>query len=120
MFKPQQIDLTIYQGSSFKKAWEMVEKGTEDPIDLTGYKARMQVRGKLKDDAAILDLTTENGGITITVVTDKTTLALYVPATATAAITAAKGVYDLELVDAAGDVYRLMQGTVAISKEVTR
>ena len=120
MLVPQEIDFTIYQGASLKKEWELVAKGTEDPIDLTGYTARMQVRAKIKDTTPILDLTTENDGITITVGAEKTTLAIYANAATTAAITASKGIYDLELIDTSGDVYRLMSGSITVSKEVTR
>ncbi len=80
----------------------------------------MQVRAKIKDVNPILDLTTENDGITITVEAEKTTLSIYADAASTAAITASKGVYDLELIDTSGDVYRLMEGAITISKEVTR
>jgi len=120
MFIPQKVDLTIYQGACFKQAWEMVDKVSGDPIDLTGYIARMQIRGKIKDAEHIVDLTTENKGITITGTAEKTILALYISADVTAGLVVSKGVYDLELIDAPGDVYRLMQGVVTISKEVTR
>jgi len=117
---PQQIDLVIYQGSSFKKSWEITDKDTGDPIDLTGYTARMQIRAKLKDVDFVAELTTENGGITITVTGTETTMALYISATGTATIASSSGIYDLELVDTSDDVYRFMQGDVEISKEVTR
>jgi len=120
MFTPNKVDLTIYQGASYQQAWQLVDKITGDPIDLTGYTAKMQIRGKIKDDVTILDLTTTNGGIAITVTEDMTTLSLYASALATSVITASKGIYDLELIDTSGDVYRLMQGTVTISQEVTR
>ena len=120
MLEPIEVDLTIYQGATFKKSWSMVEKGTENPIDLSGYTARMHIRGKLKDVEPILELTTENGGITIVVAAESTSLDLYISPLDTAAITATKGVYDLELIDIAGDVYRLLSGDVAVSKEVTR
>ena len=120
MFEPQTVNLTIYQGSSFKKSWQITDKDSANPIDLTGYTARMQIRGKLKDIDPIVDLTTENGGITIEVAAETTTLSIYISATDTAAIEVAKGVYDLELIDTSADVYRLMEGIVTVSKEVTR
>lgn len=120
MLIPQEFDFTIYQGSTLRLSWEIVQAGTTTPIDLTGYTARMQARAKLADTDTILDLTTENGGITITVVPEKTTIAIYADAATTAAIPVTKGVYDMELVDTSGDVYRLMHGTIAVSREVTR
>jgi len=118
--KPLVIDLIIYQGASFKQSWEIIQKDSGNPIDLTGYSANMQVRGKISDESPILDLSTENSGITIDITNDTTTLSLYAPASLTTAIVASKGVYDLELKDPSGDIYRLMQGSVSISKEVTR
>jgi hypothetical protein len=120
MLKPQQISLTIYQGASFKRAWELADTASGAPINLTGYTARMQVRGKIKDTEPLVDLTTENDGITIIMDEEKTTMTLYISATVTKGITVSKAVYDLELVDSMGDVYRLMEGSVVISKEVTR
>jgi hypothetical protein len=120
MYTPKDVPLTIYQGATFQKSWTIVETGTEDPIDLSGYTARMQIREKLKSETVILDLTTENGRITIDVGEETTTLTLYVDPETTAAITVAKGVYDLEIIDTNDDVYRLMQGAVTIIPEVTR
>lgn len=120
MYTPQNISLTIYQGSTFQKSWSIVETGTDEPIDLSGYTARMQIREKLKSETVILELTTENGRITIDVGEETTTLTLYVDPETTAAITVARGVYDLEIIDTNYDVYRLMQGAVTVSKEVTR
>lgn len=120
MFVPQKVDFTIYQGSSLRLAWEIVQKGTASPVDLTGYKARMQMRERLKDEGTVLDLTTENGGISIAVSPEKTLLTIYASPATTAGISVKKGVYDLELVDASGEVFRLMEGGVTVSPEVTR
>ena len=120
MLEPQQINLTIYQGSSFKRAWELADTESGSPINLTGYTAKMQVRGKIKDTDPIVDLSTENGGITIVMGEDTTTMTVYIPASVTTGILVSKGVYDLELTDTLGDIYRLMEGSVTISKEVTR
>jgi len=120
MLIPKDIDLEIYQGATFNRAWEIVEEGTTSPMDLSGYTARMQIRAKIKDTDPLLELTTENGGITIDATPEKTTITLYIPPDETEALTVSKGVYDLELVDLALDVYRLMQGEITIHKEVTR
>jgi hypothetical protein len=120
MLIPQTVDLTIYQGATFKKSWKIVETGTTEAIDLSGYTARMQVREKIKSPEFYLELTTANGGITITVGEEDTTIDLYIDAETTAGITAARGVYDLEIIDTSGEVFRLMQGKVTVSPEVTR
>lgn len=59
--KPAKIDLAIYQGATFSKVMRWSAGGS--PVDLTGYTARMQVRGEIDDEEALVELTTENGGI---------------------------------------------------------
>ena len=120
MFIPKEIDLIIYQGATFRKAWDIVDKQSGSPVDLTGYTARMHIRGKIKDELPVVVLTTTNGGISIMITESQTVLSLFISAEVTAALTISKGVYDLEIVDTSGEVYRLVQGQVTISKEVTR
>jgi hypothetical protein len=87
------------------------------PVDLTGYTARMQIRAKLEDTTVLLELTTENGRISINNTTK--TISLTISATDTAAITWLTGVYSLELVNG-GVVSTLIAGNVSVKKEVTR
>lgn len=87
------------------------------PIDLAGYTARMQIRAKLDDTTVIKELTTENGGIVIDNTTK--TITLTISATDTAAFTFGTAVYSLELVN--GNVVTpFAGGTVTLTKEVTR
>lgn len=87
------------------------------PVDLTGYTARMQIRGKLEDTEFIHELTTENGGITIN--TTDSTLTLTISATATALFTFSTAVYSLELISGTV-VTPFVNGTITMYKEVTR
>lgn len=110
-------DLSIDQGATFQLliTWND-PSGT--PINLTGYTARMQIRPTQPSSTIVLELTTENGGITLGGLAG--TISLFASATATAAITADSGVYDLELASAGGIVTRLLQGSVTFNPEVTR
>jgi hypothetical protein len=114
--KPAQIDLTIEQGARFDKV--LYYKPNNVAADLTGYTARMQVRQTVASNAVLLELTTENGRITITA--DEGKLTLFVASADTAALTFTDAVYDLELVDGDGEVIRLCRGAVHLEKEVTR
>lgn len=87
------------------------------PIDLTGYTARMQIRLKVEDTEFIHEMTTENGGIVID--TALCTLTLVIPAATTALFTFATAVYSLELVSGAV-VTPFVNGTITMYKEVTR
>jgi hypothetical protein len=88
------------------------------PVDLAGYTARMQIRAKLDDTAVIKELTTTNGGIII----DNTakTIQMYISATDTAALSFQNAVYSLELVGSGGEVTQLVNGTLTLVREVTR
>jgi len=85
------------------------------PVDLTGATARMQIRAGI-GGALLLELTTENGGLTIT---GPGTLVRTLSAAQTAALTWTEGVYDLEVEYADGTVQRYLQGKVTVSREVT-
>ncbi len=85
------------------------------PVDLTGAKARMQIRAGL-GGALLLELTTETGGLAIT---GPGTLTRTMSAAQTAALTWTDGVYDLEVEYADGTVQRYLQGAVTVSREVT-
>jgi len=86
------------------------------PVDLTGATARMQVRDKPGGEL-LLELSTANGGLTMT---GAGTIDRAISAAATAAITWAEGVYDLEVTYADGTVHRYFEGAVTVSPEVTR
>lgn len=88
------------------------------PVDLTGLTGRMQIRHKLEDTTVIKELTTANGGIVIDNVTK--TIQIYISATDTASFSFQSAVYSLELVSASGEVTQLVNGTITLTKEVTR
>ena len=87
------------------------------PINLTNYTARMQVRNDYDSPTAVLTLTTENGGITLGGA--QGTVIMTVSASAMALIASGSYVYDLELV-LSDVVTRLIQGSFAVNAEVTR
>lgn len=90
------------------------------PVDLTGYTARMQMRRNVNSTEALIEMTDANGRLVFDA--DRTTgkLQMVLSAADTAALSAPNAVYDLELISAGGVVTRLLEGAVAISKEVTR
>lgn len=88
------------------------------PVDLTSFTGRMQIRQKLEDVNFIKELTTANGGVIINNTTK--TIQLYISATDTAALSFQIAVYSLELVNGTGDVTQLISGNISLVKEVTR
>ena len=115
---PAKHNFFVYRGATFSEQIEWKDENGV-AIDLTGFTARMHMRDTLEATTPFLTLTTENGGIALGGTAG--TVDLLASATATTAISATSGVYDLELV--AGDgvtVTRLLEGLVTISPEVTR
>jgi hypothetical protein len=88
------------------------------PVDLTSFRARMQVRAGIDDVDVLLELTTENGGIVID--PDAYTIVLAIPATQTETLAFDPAVYDLEMVGSDGSVTRLAAGTIDTDQDVTR
>lgn len=94
-----------------------------EPVDLTGYDARMMIRKSVGDAQPMLsltkvsELTPTTSGITIDGPAGLITVQM--SAAATTAL-AGSGVYDVELVNPVGFVYRILQGKVRLSREVTR
>jgi len=85
----------------------------DDPVDLTGYTARMMIKEKIdgviiKDWQSYLSLNTPMGAVN-----------LNVPAINTVDIGFTSGVYDIELISPTGKVYKYIKGTVQIFEEVT-
>ncbi len=101
------------------------------PVDIVGWDARMQVRqGPNKAGGTIiLDLTLGAGEIAIVAPSTDGTFQILVTDAVTAALTAAEFVngafYDFEAIDTpgvlgiAGAVYRLLEGRVKFSENVT-
>ena len=118
------VNITIEQGATFQyvltwKEYDSTNPPTYegDPIDLSGYTARAQIRKRLKSEEVMIELTTENGRITLGGALG--TISLFIDAEDTEALNFNSGVWDLEM-EVSGIVKRLVQGTVTLSKEVTR
>lgn len=112
------LDLIIEKGGKFTKHLEYKDKN-KAAIDLTGYTARMQIRKNAQAASFILELTTENGRISITPLTGE--IDLLITGADTAGITErGNAIYDLELVDAGSEPLKFLRGTVSFIEEVTR
>lgn len=86
------------------------------PVSMVGMTARMSVKDKA-GGTQLLSLTTENDRIVIDDAAK--TITLNLSAADTALITWKRGVYDLELVSADGEVTGLLSGEVTVTQEVT-
>jgi hypothetical protein len=122
-----QFNFVAEQGATFAKMLVCMDSSMT-PIDLSAYTARLQVRESYGASDAVIDLSDENGGITLggaagtmTFLIDAELLAgLSIPN-----VSAVPGrppykiyVYDFELSNGAV-VTRLLQGTFTVSREVS-
>lgn len=107
--------LTIKKGSTFKQ--NIIYTDNDGVIiPLTGYTARMQIRHSFQSEV-IHELTTENGGITITGPAGE--IDLLISATDTDGFPPITGLYDLEIITGI-EVDRIMEGVMNITENVTR
>lgn len=110
-------NITIEQGATLRLSF-IWKDSDEDPINLTGYSARMQVRRTASSTDALLSLSSDDGQITLG--GEAGTIDVVGSADLTKNMKAKCGVYDIELESSGGVVTRLIQGDVTISPEVTR
>jgi len=109
---------TIEQGARYDRTITWYDKDG-NLVDLRTYTARAHYRNHHADDDIILELTTGNGGIVLGGLLGTIQL-LATTAQTTALPAEAFGVWDLEMVDAAGEADRLLEGAFSITPEVTR
>jgi hypothetical protein len=86
------------------------------PVDLSGYTARMTLKDKV-GGTTLLTLTSELFNIVINNTTK--TIELVLTAVVTQDLTFTKAVYDLELVNSADKVTRILSGSIKVVEEVT-
>ena len=114
-----EYNITIKQGSDDQN---IIIKVLKTAYDLTDHTAGMQIRPS-KSSSTILDsLTTENSRITIESDGDYWKTTLKFPSATTSSYCWDNGVYDLEFYSDTTPVivWRMLEGTVSINKEVTR
>lgn len=112
---PGKYNIVCPQGSTLSQQFTYSIDG--EPVDLTTYTAKMQVREKYTSKTSVIDLTTENGGITLG--GEEGTIDIYVASGVTELTISKEYVYDLELVSGS-TVTRLIEGKFIVTPEVTR
>ena len=113
-------DFTIEQGANFSKTITWKDQAGAG-INIHGYTIRMMARNEYTDAAPVITLSTVPaiGGISITDEANGV-FALSMTAAQTAALNFSLLKYDLEVQSPEGVVTRLLEGSISLSKEVTR
>jgi len=108
-------NMNARQGSTFTET--LTVRIGANPLNITGYQARMMVRSTPSSSTVVLNLNTENGKISITGATG--TINLSLTAAEMDAVAPRTYRYDLELVT--GDtVIPLLEGAFIVKPQVTR
>ena len=108
-------DITIEQGANFKRTLSWKDSAAA-PVNLTGYTVKMNIKGKKSDSSALYS----DAGTHITLGGTAGTVDVNIPAATTGALDFDWGYWDIELTKTStGDVTRLLEGKVNLSKQVT-
>lgn len=110
-------DITCEQGATFRRVFTWLDEN-EQPINLTGCSARMQVRPTHKSTTKWIDITSATSAMTLGGALG--TITVVQSAAVTALLPVNRGVYDLEIVFASGEVERILEGAFQVTPEVTR
>jgi hypothetical protein len=115
--------LVIEQGTTVNI--DLIYKdSTNAPVDLTDYIARMQIRPDYADNTTVKYLsltdTLNPDGTGLTLGGASGSINIFISATTSSALDFDSALYDLEIQSPSNIVTRLIEGSVRISKEVTR
>ena len=108
----------IEQGATFGQTLTLKDS-SDTVVNLTGYNsAEMDLRENPDSSATLLTLTISNSRIALGGTAG--TVILTISASDTSNLQAGDGHYDLEIGNAAGNVYRLLEGTYSVRRNVSR
>lgn len=119
-------NMTMWQGSTFGTSIQ-VKDANDDPQNLSGYSARMQIRRNYMNAQVEESLSSSNGEIVINASEGELSLVLPAERTANIWVDLSTGrppkttyVYDIELQDSSGIVSKILYGDLIVYGEVTR
>ncbi len=112
-------DFIMEQGSVYDQVF-LYTDDSDNPIDLTGYTAKMMLREDFDSTSSYLTLDTDDGSLVLGGVNG--TITCDVDATVTGALDFETAVYDLELYPAGveANAFKVVYGTVTLRLEVTK
>lgn len=104
-------NIIINQGTTFSTTINLTDDNG-DPIDLTGYTGRSQMRKHYTSS--------NSQSFTVSLNSSQGIVSLALTASQTANLTAGRYVYDVEVISGANVVSRIVEGIVTVTPEVTR
>ena len=113
-------NIILEQGATFRRT--IVYKVNKNPVNLTGYSARLQVRTRSirtnQSRAVVFSLTSAAGG-GLTIDAENGEIEIFIAPETSRKIGTGVFVYDLELESSPTEVIRLLQGNFEITYETT-
>ncbi len=110
------VDIIAYQGKTISIPFIF---GGENPIDVTGYDAKLHIREEFSSSTSVAEFTTANGRVTIGSSDGLITFAM--SATDSASLPSElNGVYEAEIISDTGVVYAGLYGKFRVRPEVVR
>jgi hypothetical protein len=114
---PGKVNFICPKGSSFQRT--LTYKIDEEPVNLFGYNARLQVREFHYSDDFVIGLDSKSASAYIYTGGSAGTININMSPEITSAVIAGDYVYDLEIYTSV-NVYRLIEGKFTVTPEVTR
>jgi hypothetical protein len=122
----QMSDETMFRGDTFRRDLSIVSCTSSVPpvpVDITAWLFRWSVKKSIGDPDAkvVYQGTIANGGVLVTdAVNGKLTIVMPADRTATLPDTQKTLVWDVQAEDPAGNVATVVEGTIAVTLDVTR
>jgi hypothetical protein len=113
----QRVDLSIDQGTDYRKPLPPILDAEGTPENITGATAAMQFRASIDAPNAVLTLTTENGGLVID--GEEGLIVPVIGHLVNAAMLPRVYVCDVKMRTSSGKLRRTHEGTAAINPQVT-
>lgn len=116
------VNFTVIQNTDFDDSVLIRDADDLQPMDLTGYTARMMVRREMDDATPVFDWSSADGDLVMGGVDGTITFAISAEDTAEPEIEweGEMWVYDMLLTSPSGDVDRAFYGTLTIYPTATR
>lgn len=109
---PLNYEFTVYSGTSYEREFRWLTDGV-NPIDLTGWAATMLIGQQLAQ--ADMQLSTDNGGITLT---DQGQIFVTMTPVQTGLLAPPVAFYNLDLTEPSGFIRRFLRGRISIVVDV--
>lgn len=114
---PGKLNFVCPQGSTFSRT--LTYKLDDDPVNLSGYGARLQVREFHYSNNFVLGFDSVSSSANISTGGSAGTIDIYIDPNTTKDLVPGQYVYDLEIYTSS-NVYRLVEGKFTVTPEVTR